>query len=408
MPDKPNKPPRRRGSGPLTGAKIAGAVGSVGRAVERTWHHARLGELLRLPGTTRQPGAPPGIEPAHLKDRPKPAEPVRITCIDYAPQQVQTHQIQPAELDPFLQATRPDWCEVRWINVDGLGDSQVINTLARWYRLHPLAVEDLLNIPQRPKAEPYGGEGEYRARLFIVGRMVQLLEHRLVGEQVSLFLGRHTVLTFQQTHGDVWNPIRQRINKTGSRLRTNDASFLVYALLDALVDHFFPILEQYGEQLEQLESRILDHPDQRQIHDVHAVKRELLLLRREIWPMREMIQSLLREPHECMSENTGLYLRDVYDHAVQIIDFIETCREMASSLSDTYMTAMGNHMNQVMKVLTIIATIFIPITFLAGVYGMNFKYIPELDWPYAYPVFWGICLFIFVGLLALFRRKKWL
>ncbi len=408
MNDKLDQSQDQQSPGQSAGRRIVGAVGSVGRAVEKTWHHARLGDLLRLPGTERQPGAPPGIEPAHLQRQPRPPQPVRITCIDYAPQKVQTHQVPPDQLDAFLQATRPEWCEVRWINVDGLNDSQVINTLAKWYRLHPLAVEDLLHIPQRPKAEAYGGEGEYRARLFIVGRMVQLIEDRLASEQVSLFLGRHTVITFQQTHGDVWDPIRQRINKAGSRLRTNDASFLVYALLDALIDHFFPILEQYGEQLEHLENQILDHSDQRQIHDVHGVKRELLLLRREIWPMREMIQSLLREPHECMSENTAVYLRDVYDHAVQIIDFIETCREMATSLSDTYMTAMGNHMNQVMKVLTIIATIFIPMTFLAGVYGMNFKYIPELAWPYAYPVFWGICLVMFVGLLLLFRRKKWL
>jgi len=217
------------------------------------------------------------------------------------------------------------------------------------------------------------------------------------------------VLTFQELRdGDIFDPIRTRIKAAGSRLRENDASFLMYAILDSIVDHCFPILEHYSDKLEELEDQVLLRPDKYVIHEIHMMKRELLLLRRAVWPMREVISSLSREHHECLSATTQTYLRDVYDHAVQIIDMIETYREFAAGLTETYMSAMSNRMNEVMKVLAIVTTIFTPLTFLAGVYGMNFDYLPEKSWQYAYPIFWVVCVTMAGIMLLVFRWKRWL
>jgi magnesium transporter len=224
---------------------------------------------------------------------------------------------------------------------------------------------------------------------------------------VSFFVGRKTLLTFQETEGDIWDPIRQRIGLKGSRLRQNDVSFLLYSLLDAIVDQCFPILEYYSDLLEDLEDHILRRPTRSTIQRIHTVKRELLLLRRAAWPMREMINNLQREPHECMSDVTRTYLRDVYDHCVQIIDLVETYRELATGLTETYMSALSIRMNEIMKVLTIMGTIFIPLTFLAGVYGMNMP-IPENQWRWSYPAFWGVCAVTATGMLIWFKRRGWL
>jgi magnesium transporter len=206
----------------------------------------------------------------------------------------------------------------------------------------------------------------------------------------------------------VWEAVRQRAVTPGSRLRSNDASFLVHSLLDAIVDHCFPILEFYGDRLEDAEAEVLQRPTPAAIQDIHTLKRELLLLRRAVWPMREVISALQREQHACMSDATRTYMRDVYDHTVQIIDIVETYREMATGLTETYMSAMSQRLNEVMKVLTVIGTIFIPLTFLAGVYGMNFKHFPEIEWVWGYPVFWGICVVTVVTMVVWFRRREWL
>jgi magnesium transporter len=257
--------------------------------------------------------------------------------------------------------------------------------------------------------EPYGGgDSEVRARLFIIVRALQLQGDALHSEQISIFLGHKTVLTFCEAHSAVWDPIRQRIDTKGSRLRASDASFLVYSLLDAIVDCCFPILEHYSDHMEELEAVILERGQRDTINDIHQVKRDLLLLRRAVWPLREVVSTLQREPHECVSDVTRVYLRDLYDHVVQIIDIIETYREMTGDLTDTYMSATSNRMNEVMKVLTIIGTIFIPLTFLAGVYGMNFHNLPELNLAWAYPAFWIVCILIAAVMLLLFRRRGWL
>jgi magnesium transporter len=363
---------------------------------------------LRLPRRFKKakPGSAPGLEPRDLSALPSTPGGARITCIDYSPDNVQVEEVK--KLASFIGGHRPDWSVVRWINVDGLSDLSVVQALAEKYHLHPLAIEDVLHVPQRPKVQAYEGDGTYQARLFVIAREMKLREGFLQTDQISIFVGHNTVLTFQETPGDVWDPLRQRIKTAGSQVRRADASFLAYSLLDAIVDEGFPILEHFGDRLEELEDRVLQRPSPDTIQEIHRVKRELLLLRRAMWPMREVLQKMQRDPHECFSEMTRTYVRDLYDHAVQIIDIIETYREVATGLTETYMSALSNRMNEIMKVLTIMGTIFIPLTFLAGVYGMNFHHFPELEWPYAYPLFWVICFATAGAMVAWFRRRGWL
>jgi magnesium transporter len=353
------------------------------------------------------PGAAPGIEHDEIASLPGGTGPVHISCIDYSPDQVSSYEID--NLAEFVERHRPEETTVRWISVDGLSDTRAIQILATKYELHPLAIEDMFQKTQRSKIEAYGGEdSEFMARLFIVTHVLRFQEKRLKHAQVSIFLGHKTVLTFLEHHSPEWDSIRQRITAKGSRLRNSDASFLAYSLLDAIVDSCFPILEAFSDRAEELETLILDHPPANLISHIHQFKRDLLLLRWVIWPMREVVSFLQREPHECVSEHTRVYLRDLYDHVVQIIDLTETYREIASDLIETYMSSVSNRMNEIMKVLTLIGTIFIPLTFLAGVYGMNFHYFPELDQWWAYPAFWLIC-FTSAGLMVwVFHRRHWL
>jgi magnesium transporter len=361
--------------------------------------------MLKL--SEKNPGAAPGLEHDEIELLPSEPGRVKLTCIDYSPAEIAIWDID--NLEDFLDHHRPDWSAVRWINVAGLSDMHLVHALATKYDLHPLAIEDVLHLSQRPKVEPYGGEeDEMQARLFIVAHSLQLKDECLQSEQVSIFLGHKTVLTFQEAPSDMWEPIRQRLKAKSSRLRHNDASFLVYSLLDANLDRCFPILEHFGDHAEELEILVLEHAQRNTINDIHQLKRDLLLMRRSIWPLREVIATLQREPHECVSDTTRVYLRDLYDHVIQIIDIIEIYREITSDLTDAYMSSVSNRMNEVMKVLTMIGTIFIPLTFLAGVYGMNFRYLPELDQAWAYPAFWGVSLISAGVMIVWFRRRKWM
>lgn len=361
------------------------------------------------PLVPRSIGAPAGIEAADLTLLPSGSNKVRITCIDYCPDQVQIQEIK--DLDHFLAHHRPAWSAVRWINIDGLTQMDILRGFAEKYQLHPLAIEDVLHTHQRPKVEDYPSSGDHPGRLFLVARMLEKKDDQLYSEQLSIFLGRNTLLTFQETPGDNFDPIRQRLQVRSSRLRENDVSFLLYALLDALMDSFFPVLEGYHERLESLEEEVLDKPTRATLQKIHDIKRELVIIRRAAWPMRDVIAQLLREKHECLSETTRTYFRDIYDHCVQIIDLIESYREISGALTETYMSVVSNRMNEVMKVLTIMGSIFIPLTFLAGVYGMNMP-IPENEWEgikhYSYPAFWVICFSVAGGMLFWFKRRGWI
>lgn len=377
---------------------LAGTVGEMGR---------RLSSSLRLPGlksptpgsSRLPPGSTPGIESIADVDKPPAAGTVRLQSVDYGPDRAEFTELP--DLETLLNAPRPEWCRVRWINVNGL-HPYVVNQLRLKFGFHTLAAEDVLRVPQRPKLETFDGH------LFIVARMLTLSENKLASEQVSFFLFKDTLITFQEAQGDIWEPIRQRIQKPGSRLRSFDPSYLLYALLDAVVDHCFPILESYGEVLEQLEEEVMENPTPRIQRRLHGIKRELAQLRRVIWPLREVVNELHREEAEEIAPAVKTYMRDVYDHAVQIMDIVESCREMAAGLNDLYMSAVSNRMNEIMKVLTIMASFFIPITFVAGVYGMNFDNIPELHWKHSYIAFWIICLSIIASLAYFFYRKGWI
>lgn len=298
---------------------------------------------------------------------------------------------------------------ILWLNVDGLGDADVIRRIGDHFGLHPLALEDVVNTHQRPKVESYDHQ------LFFIIREV-MPGDPLHTDQISLFLGQGFVVSFQEHAGDCFDPVRQRLRDAGGRFRREGrgADHLLYALIDAVIDSYFPVVERLGEHIGDLEDRILSRPCQSDIARLHQLKRDLFILRRIAWPLREALSSVVRDHHPCLADETRMYFRDCIDHTIQIIDLIETDRELCSDLRDIYLTAVSNRLNQVMKLLTIISTIFIPLTFLAGVYGMNFDpaagplSMPELLWEHGYVAFWIVSLLIAVGLLALFGFLGWL
>ncbi|HDR46993.1 MAG TPA: magnesium/cobalt transporter CorA, partial [Geoalkalibacter subterraneus] len=296
-----------------------------------------------------------------------------------------------------------DTDSISWINVEGLHQVEVIETLGQGFGLHPLVLEDILNTDQRPKVEIYD---DY---IFIVVKMLLYdTEHEGVRtEQVSLVLGKNFVISFQECHGDVFDGVRERL-RHGRRIRFLGSDYLAYALIDAIVDSHFFILEKIGEEIEQLEDELLADPSPESLNQIHRLRREMILLRKSVWPLRELVSELSREDTPMVSRETGVFLRDVYDHCIQVIDTVETFRDLLGGMLDLYMSNVSNRMNEVMKVLTLIATIFIPLTFIAGVYGMNFEYMPELSWKWAYPAVWGIMIGVGIGLVFLFKKKNWL
>ena len=350
-----------------------------------------------IKGRMHKRGLPPGT-PVYVGE-PMPHRP-RVTVIDYDEANFLEKQVENVEqCFPFK-----DKPSVTWINVDGLHDTQLIQALAEKFSLHPLVQEDILHTDQHPKVEDLG---DY---LYIVLKMFRWDDRAREGisEQVSLILGSNFVLSFQERPGDVFDPIRDRIRTGKGRIRKMAADYLAYSLLDAIIDGYFVVLERLGDGLEELEDEIITRPSPKTLKELYRLKREGLLFRKSVWPVREVINGLERTETALMSDAINVYLRDAYDHTIQIIDTTETFRDMLSGLVETYLSSLSNRMNEVMKVLTIIATIFIPLTFIAGVYGMNFKSMPELNWPWAYPIVLAIMFSVGVTMLVLFRRKKWL
>jgi len=357
-----------------------------------------------LPDTSRT-GKAPGIEPHELAGLQGSVEEVVVTCIDYSAERCEIRAID--DLAGFLGTHRPAWSAVRWISIQGLGDMEVIRGFAEKYDLHPLAIEDVLHLGQRSKAEDYPASEEHPGRLLIIAHSIRMRAKDLRPEQISLFLGRRTLISFQQSESDLFAPIVHRIQNRDSRLRGNDASFLLYSLLDAVVDEYFPVMEQISTRLEELEDAVLAGKNSALLKEIHHTKRNLTILRRVAWPMRELINQLARDTHECLSDTTRTYLRDLYDNLFQVIDLLETYREFVTSLTETYMSAVSQRLNDIMKTLTIISTIFVPLTFFAGVYGMNMP-IPENESEWAYPLFWIFSLTLVMAMLYLFRRRGWL
>ncbi len=345
---------------------------------------------------SKKPGLAPGTL-VHVGERK--VEKVRIRTIEFAQDTLEEREFDTVE--ECLPSTEKR--TITWINIDGLHDVGVMEEIGRHFGLHPLVMEDILHTDQRPKME------DFEDYIFIVAKMLSFDQEKnqLKAEQFSLILGRNYVVTFQERVGDVFEPIRERLRKEKSRIRRMPPDYLAYALIDAIVDHYFIVLEKIGETVESLEEELVTNPTPETLQTIHHLKRELIFLRKSVWPLRELISKMERGEAGLIQEKTTVFLRDVYDHTIQVIDTVETLRDMVTGMLDVYLSSVSNRMNEVMKVLTIIATIFIPITFIAGVYGMNFEFMPELKWPWGYPLVWGVMVTIGMVMLIYFKKKKW-
>ncbi len=344
---------------------------------------------------SRKVGLPPGAL-VHIGE--KKVETVRVTCMDYDEQRFQEKQVDSVEeCFPFK-----DTATVTWINIDGIHETSVIEKVGQAFEIHPLILEDIVTTGQRPK---YEGSEKYA---YIVLKMLSYNAGQTVeSEQISIVLGPNFVISFQERVGDVFDVVRDRIRTAKGRVRRMGADYLAYSLIDAIVDSYFGILEKIGDRVELLEDELIARPTEWTLRQIHVLKREMMSLRRSIWPLRELISAMQRDESSLIGAQTRLYLRDVYDHTIQIIDTIESFRDVASGMLDIYLSSLSNRMNAVMKVLTIIATIFIPLTFIAGVYGMNFEHMPELKWRWGYPAVLLLMLAVAGAMVVYFRKKKW-
>ncbi len=396
----------RRVGGALGGAidgAVGFAVGSVGGLTHLIGAAFRLPRLLvskdRGQRQTMLPGTAAGIE--HAPDvhvEPDPGE-VKLVCCDYGADQ--SGSIELPDVRALIAHPRPEWSRVRWLRVEGL-HPYVVNALREEFGFHTLAAEDVVHVPQRPRAEPYPDH------LFVVAQLLTRENEGLVSQQVSFFLRHDLLVSFQERPTHAWQPLLARLARQGSPIRSGDASFLAYTLLDTIVDHGFPILDAYAEYLERLEEEIMSVRGSELLSQIHGIKRELAVLRRVLWPTRELVTELAHKEQHAIGAAVRAYLSDVRDHCTQLIDMLDTFRDVASSLTDLHLSMATQRTNESMQVLTVMATIFIPITFLAGVYGMNFRVLPELQWRYGYAVFWGLCVTLTSSLLWYFRRRGWL
>ncbi len=327
-------------------------------------------------------------------------QPVAIQVMRYSPARLQENR-SASVADCHPSKTR---AEVTWINVHGVFDLSVVDAIGKRFKLHPLILEDIVNTTQRPKLEDYGNT------LFVVLRMISFdaASRDVNSEQLSLIITPNTVISFQERKGDVFEPVRSRLRTGRGKIRKMKSDYLAYALMDAVVDNYFGVLELIGEDIEEIETHVLESPDGRILERMSGIKRILLRLRKSIWPVREVLSAMQRGDSRLIGAKVGIYLRDVYDHTIQVIDTIENFRDVSSGLMDIYLSSVSNRMNEVMKVLTIIATVFIPLTFIAGVYGMNFEFMPELTTTWAYPAIWALMIGVAVAMFLFFRRKKWL
>jgi magnesium transporter len=347
------------------------------------------------------PGTPPGTLTATGEAL---AGECSIHLLDFTGSEILEQVLtSPGEGRAFLERD-----SVTWIHLQGNAKAETLKDFGDIFALHPLALEDILNKGQRPKVE------EYDDLLFVILAMPEMVNNTIKLEQVSVFLGKNFILSFHSGSIDPFEPLRARIRKAGSRMRTMQADFVLYSILDLVIDQGFPVLESFGETIEDIEEQLLTMTAEHDtLEDIHYLRRELLVLWKNLWPQRDIINTLLRNDHALIHENTLMYLRDCYDHTIQIIELIENYREMASGMIDLYLSSASHRLNDIMRVLTVFASIFIPLTFVVGVYGMNFSHpdspwaMPELHWYYGYPMIWGIMIVIVGGMLIYFKRKNW-
>ena len=330
----------------------------------------------------------------------KKVEKIHITIIAYDKDNYVEKEID--NIDDFISMKKLPG--VVWLNIDGLHNLDLIEKIGRHYNIHPLTLEDILNVDQRPKME------EFENYIFYVVKMLTFDQNtkEIISEQVSFILMDNCLISFQEREGDVFQNVRGRLKNDKGRVRKMGADYLTYSLIDAIVDNYFVVVENIAEIIEYLEEEIISNPSQKTSASLHKIKRELIFLRKSLWPLRELINSSQRNESKLISSVTLLYFRDLYDNIVQLIDMLESYRDIITGMIDIYLSSLSNRMNEIMKVLTVIGTIFIPLTFLVGVYGMNFRYMPELKWRWSYPIVWGVMIFVGIFLFALFKRKKWI
>ncbi|MDI1355032.1 MAG: magnesium/cobalt transporter CorA [bacterium] len=343
----------------------------------------------------RNIGAPPGtLQYSGVHNSPK----IKITLIEFTEKDYFEKEFY--DLSECLANVRPGM--IKWINVEGVHNIDLIEKIGKIYNIHPLTLEDIVHVEQRPKYE------DYEHYLLAIMKMIHYNDH-VEAEQLSLILVHDTVISFQEPMGgDAFDIIRLRLRQAKGRVRKHGADYLFYALMDAVVDYYFHAIEKIGDKVAKIEEEIIREPKRSSLLELYALKREVIFLRKQVWPLRDMLSNLLRSESEFISDNTQLFFRDLQDHSTRIIDTIETYRDLLSGIMDIYLSTNANRMNEVMKVLTIMSSIFIPVTFVAGVYGMNFEYMPELRSPYGYAAIWVVMLSIMGGLVIYFKKKKWM
>ena len=344
---------------------------------------------------SKKAGLPPGtlVYIGEKKD-----ESVKISVIDYSETSIEEKDVLTPE-EVFAFKDKPT---VTWINISGIHKVDIISKLGKHFGFHPLLLEDIVNTDQRPKIEDYGNH------LFIILKMIYIDKNEIKTEQLSLIVGANFVISFQESEGDVFNHIRDRLRTGGTKIRRSGTDYLAHHLIDAIVDNYFAVLEKFGEKIELVEDKVLANPNKEVVTEINRLKRDMLFLRKSVWPLREVIGVLQREENDLIKKDTLVYFRDVYDHTIQVIDTIETFRDLLEGLLDIYLSSASNKLNEVMKVLTIISTIFIPLTFVVGIYGMNFEHMPELAWEASYPAVMAFMAFIAVGMIVFFKKRRWI
>ncbi|MEW6723239.1 MAG: magnesium/cobalt transporter CorA [Candidatus Micrarchaeota archaeon] len=342
---------------------------------------------------SKKAGLPPGT-PMHIGDRR--AEKTSIRLIRYSPDAVEENEVAD------LKELAPRKGTVRWVNVDGVHDVELLGKLCGMFGLHPLVLEDIVNTDQRPKVE------DFEDYLYIVIRMFDHSKEGLASEQMSIVLGPDFVLSFQEAPGDVFDQMRERIRGGKGKIRDMGPDYLAYALIDAVVDDYFSVIERIGDEIELMEEELVANPRPGVLRGIHHMKTEMILMRKSVWPLREVIASLEKSGHRLIKDSTRIYLRDVYDHTIHVIDTVETFRDMVSGMLDIYLSSVSNRLNEVMKFLTVVGTVFLPLTFITGIYGMNFDFMPELSHPLGYFGALGAMALVALVMLFYFRKKKWI
>lgn len=340
-------------------------------------------------------GAPPGtlIYTGEIK-----SERIKISLIEYNENEFIEKEFY--DLSECIENVKPDM--VKWINVEGIHKTEVIEKIGKLYGIHSLTLEDIVHVDQRPKFE------DYDTYVVAIMKMISF-DKKVVAEQLSIVLMDNMVISFQEPHGgDAFDIIRQRLRQAKGRIRRCGADYLAYSLMDAVIDCYFHAIEKIGDTIEKIEDDIIESSNNETLIHLYELKREMIYLRKQVWPMRDMISNMVRSETKLINPSTDIYLRDLQDHVTRVIDTVETYRDLLSGIMDIYLSTNANKMNEVMKVLTIMSSIFIPVTFIAGVYGMNFEFMPELKSPYGYAITWAVMLTIMLGLIIYFKKKKWM